>query len=192
MNDFFQNHLMTIIVFLLIVILVLIALIGFIVVKLLLPRNEASTTHLEIRKKDHKHPPIQVANETVVEKFSCHHHPEVSSTGSCLICEDVFCDNCLVEHENLYFCKEHFKVFANHKWKQITDVKTTPDTPTDGLFVYNFKRHLWTSENTPSFILTHYKINLEQDYIESFVQLNVRDEDAERLEVEIKKFQTPQ
>ena len=88
----------------------------------------------------------------------------------------------------MHFCKEHFRTFANNKWKQITDVRTTPDTPEDGLFIYNFKRDLWQDKNIPTFVMTHYKINIENDFIESFIQLNVREEDVEKLTVQIEKY----
>ena len=88
----------------------------------------------------------------------------------------------------MHFCKEHFRIFANSKWHQITDVRTTPDTPEEGLFVYNFKRDIWKDKNIPTFVMTHYKINIDNDFIESFVQLNVREEDVEKLTKEIEKY----
>ena len=191
MNTFLQENLFTIIIFLLLIILLLIGLIGFVLVKLLLQKKETTTaittpTPLPIEKSR----TIQnYSEEPVVEKFFCHNHPEEQSMGSCLICEEVFCENCLVEHDGLYFCKEHFRVYAGNKWKQITDVKTTPDTPMDGLYIYHFKRKVWKEQNIPSFILTHYKINIESDFIESFIQLNVLEKDAERLSDQIENFQ---
>lgn len=192
MNEFFQSHLVTIILFLLFIILFLIGIIGFVLVKLLLQNNKQTpapsqpTPHVTVEQR-----PVlkKVTEEHIVEKFYCSNHPDAQSVGGCLICEDVFCENCLIEHDGLYFCKEHFRIFANNKWKQITDVKTTPDTPIDGLYVYHFKRKIWKENNVPSFILTHYKINIENDFIESFVQLNVIESEADRLEAEIKKYQ---
>ncbi len=195
MNTFLQENLLAIIIFLLLIILLLIALIGIVLVKLLLaPKNnpnaevkaerpvliptvESPKTHIK-----------KLSEENVAEKFFCENHPEIPSVGSCLICEDVFCEKCLIEHENMYFCKEHFKTFANNKWKQITDVKTTPNSPEDGLFIYHFKRHIWKTNQTPSFVLTHYKINIEEDFIESFIQLNVLENEAEKLLEDIEKF----
>lgn len=124
----------------------------------------------------------------VVEKFHCHNHLDEASVGSCLICEEVFCENCLIEHESMHFCQEHFRVFANNRWKQITDVRTTPDTPEEGLFIYNFKRDMWKERGIPGFVMTHYKINIENDFIESFIQLNVKEADAENLSLELQKY----
>jgi hypothetical protein len=194
MNSFLQENLFAIILFLMLIILLLIALIAIILVKLLLSPKDKSTlsantpppeTNLEkeviVLKK--------LSEEHIEEKFFCENHPESPSVAGCLICEDVYCEKCIIEHNGMHFCKEHFKIFANNKWKQITDVKTTPETPEEGLFIYHFKRKIWREDKTPSFVLTHYKINIESDIIESFIQLNVRDVDAIELEIEIKKVE---
>lgn len=197
MNTFLQDNLYAIILFLLFIILLLIALIGMVLIKLLFNNKNENITkaiHAETERPVLV-PAIETANkikklseETVVEKYYCENHPDIPSVGSCLICEDVFCEQCLIEHDSLYFCKEHFKTFANNKWKQITDVRTTPNTPEDGLYIYHFKRHIWQNNKIPSFVLTHYKINIEEDYIESFIQLNVVEDKAEELQNEIEKF----
>lgn len=193
MNEFLQNNLIAIIIFLLLIILLLIGLIGFVLLKLLLQKNsEGNVIPQAPEKPPFAQPTLKPVSkykeEPVAEKFFCHNHPDAQSAGGCLICEDVFCDTCLVEHEGLYFCREHFRIFANNKWKQITDVKTTPDTPVDGLYVYHFKRKKWKEAGIPGYILTHYKINIEDDFIESFVQLYVIEKDAEKLEKEIENY----
>jgi hypothetical protein len=197
MSTFLQNNIYAIILFLLFIILLLIALIGVVLIKLILNnKNEVNINPLHIEKERPVLVPIveapakikKLSEETVVEKYYCENHPDIPSIGSCLICEDVFCEQCLIEHDSLYFCKEHFRTFANNKWKQITDVKTTPNTPEDGLYIYHFKRHIWQEKKIPSFVLTHYKINIEEDFIESFIQLNVVEDRAEELEDQIEKF----
>jgi len=197
MSTFLQDNLYAIILFLLFIILLLIALIGMVLIKLLLNnKNENSHKTEPLEKERPVLVPVvgtpakiqKLSEESVVEKYYCENHPDVPSVGSCLICEDVFCEQCLIEHDSLYFCKEHFKTFANNKWKQITDVRTTPNTPEDGLYIYHFKRHIWHDKKIPSFVLTHYKINIEEDYIESFIQLNVVEDKAEELQSEIEKF----
>lgn len=188
MNQFLQDNLITIIVFLLLLIFALMGAMIFILFKLLTrPKSEEVATHEPLVLK-----PLleksKLMEEPIVEKYYCIHHKEAPSVGSCLICEEVFCVDCLVDHESMHFCKEHFRTYANHKWKQITDVRTTPDTPEDGLYIYNFKRELWLNKNIPSFVMTHYKINIENDYIESFIQLNVREDDVEKLIDELDEF----
>ena len=179
------------------VILLLITIIGIVLLKILLKKSKVqSSEHALIEKmqpeimnpNDNYIKIKNLSEESILEKFYCENHPDIPSVGGCLICEDVFCEKCLIEHESLYFCKEHFKTFANNKWKQVTDTRTTPNTPEDGLYIYHFKRHIWKVQNIPSFVLTHYKINIEEDYIESFIQLNVVEDIAEELIADIEKF----
>jgi hypothetical protein len=156
-----------------VIILVLISLLGYIVFKLLSQKNSKNDSPVLA-------PPAnstETKNASIIEKYNCHKHKDQPTVGACLICEDVFCENCLIEHEGMFFCKDHFKTYANNKWKQITDLKTNANTPEDGLFIYDFKRKMWSKKSIPSFVLTHYKINVEDDLIESYIQLYVREED---------------
>lgn len=188
MNQFLQNNLLTLIVFLLIIILVLIGVLSFVIFKLLAqkdfphnhyqPQPDQSTNTKSTAK-----PALNLTEAPIKEKFVCNNHPDASTAGACLICEDVFCEACLVEHEGMFFCKQHFRTYANYKWKQITDFKTSPHNPEEGMFIYNYKRKQWAQKEKPSFVITHYKINVEEDLIESYIQLHVREED----EVEFSK-----
>lgn len=190
MNQFIQDNTFAIIGILFFIIFLLMGGMIFILYKLLMsnkqPIAQVAPTVLEPVVAD-KFAHIK-RPEIIVEKFQCHNHPDKESVGSCLICEEVFCESCLVEHESMHFCRDHFRIFANSKWKQITDVRTTPDTPEEGLFIYSFKKDMWKEKNLPTFVMTHYKINIDNDYIESFIQLNVREEDAETLSIELEKY----
>ncbi len=168
MNTFLQNNLFTLVLFLLFIILLLIGILTFIVLKLLNQKSDLRPS---------TNPMQSSVPSTIVEKYSCHNHQDQPTVGGCLICEDVFCENCLIEHEGMTFCKDHFKTYINNKWKQVTDLKTSAQTPENGLFIYDFKRKAWNNKNIPSFILTHYKINVEEDLIESHIQLHVRIDD---------------
>lgn len=190
MNDVIQNNLFTIILFLLFIILLLMGVIVFILFRLLTNKDEKSKPAKQSSPlKNDFIPTIHLPKkETITEKYYCHNHIDKSSIGGCLICEEVFCEECLVEHEGMYFCRDHFKIFANNKWEQVTDQRTTPDNPNDGLYIWDFKRYLWKEKQVPSFVLTHYKINVDDDFIESYVQLNVIRDDAENLKFELEKY----
>ena len=189
MNQFLQTNLIPIIVFLILLIFVLMGSMIFILFRLLTKKEIVPESKPETPiSKNPSFLDLKKTEELVVEKYYCIHHSDAPSVGACLICEEVYCVDCLVDHESMHFCKEHFRTYANYKWKQITDTMTTPDTPEDGLYIYNFKRELWLNKNIPSFVMTHYKINIENDYIESFIQLNVREDDVEKLILALEKY----
>lgn len=187
MNQFLQSNLIAIIVFLLLLLFALMGVMIFILYRLL---NTPKQVPTDVTYPDLAREKVKPSMPIIDEKYYCTHHKDAPSVGACLICEEVFCVDCLVDHESMHFCKEHFRVFANYKWKQITDTRTTPDTPEDGLYIYNFKRELWLNKSIPSFVMTHYKINIENDFIESFIQLNVREEDVDKLANELEVYKS--
>jgi hypothetical protein len=191
MNQFIQENIYIILLLFLLIILLLILLIAFFIIKLILDNKNKEQQPPPIPQlvTEKSNLPRKVEHEVIKEKFHCLNHPEIPSIASCLICEDVFCEKCVIEHEGMYFCKEHFRTYTDHKWVQITDEKTTPDNPETGQYIWDFKRIIWKQKNTPSFVLTHYKINIEADYIESFVQLNVPEPLKIVLENELKNFE---
>lgn len=111
----------------------------------------------------------------------CHVHEKDPGKGTCCICERSCCETCLKEYDGLSFCSEHLRTFSENKWTDITNIKTTPNDPEAAIFVYKFKKEQWSSNNIPSYIVTHYKINIDGDHIESYVMLYVRSQDEEML-----------
>lgn len=176
-----QTLLMVVLCLLTVCLIFMLGLAIFLMIKL-------STLPKEATKEKVPETPINVKEEKIEESLHCQNHKDQASAGICLICEQTFCEECLREDENKYFCKDHFKTYTYNKWTQISEIRTTPDTPYEALAIYHFKRHKWLNEKVPSFIVTHYKIDTENDIIESYVQLNVIEKDAENLEKELKNY----
>jgi hypothetical protein len=118
----------------------------------------------------------------------CHQHQDKNAIGICSICEASCCDECLREIEHLHFCPEHIRLYVEHSWVPISNVKTTPESPEDGIYIYEFKGRLWDKERIPTFIVTHYKINIDNDFIESYVQLFVREEQEDELQRRLDQY----
>lgn len=116
----------------------------------------------------------------------CSNHAQEKAVTICAICSKSLCEECASEGEGLYFCADHFQMYLEHDWAVITNEKTSPDNPTSGLIIYQFKDNLWDKEKIPSFIVTHYRINIESDFIESYVQLHVRKEEETILSAKLK------
>ncbi len=116
----------------------------------------------------------------------CINHSSEKAVALCAVCSKTLCEECASEAENLYFCSEHFQTYLESEWISLTNIKTTPDNPSEGVALYEFKDNLWAKEQVPTFIVTHYRINIENDFIESYVQLHVRKDDEEVLKEKIK------
>lgn len=175
-----ENKLLLFFTILSIGVLLLIGLIVFLVY-LLLKKSKHKTLD-----NSHSNPPDQSLNLTASDStIFCHHHEKTQSVGDCLICEHSFCKDCLKEIEGLHFCPEHISLYVNNKWASITNQKTTPKNPQDGIYIYDFKKKNWQENQIPSYILTHYKINIEGDYIESYIMLHVRECDQQTLSAQL-------
>jgi hypothetical protein len=122
------------------------------------------------------------------EHSYCENHSNEPSKGSCAICEKGFCETCLRDWEGVNFCPVHLQLVSENKWIGITNIKTTPSDPEAAMYIYRFKKDQWNSNNIPTYIVTHYKINFEGDHIESYVMLYVRSQDESYLKDKIVKI----
>ncbi len=107
--------------------------------------------------------------------------------GLCSICEKELTDETHFEIDNIHLCKEHYNTYIKNDWEEITNQRTTADTPEAGVYIYNFQKELWKNEKIPSFILCEYKIDIESDKIETYVKLNVLKNMADILRQRIEK-----
>lgn len=130
---------------------------------------------------------IETSQEVQKGHF-CKLHPGVKAAGTCGICEEMFCEDCLMELDRITFCPEHFRLVNSTDWSIIDEVKTNPNHPEEGLHIYNFKRQLWKEKMTPMYVVTHYQINVDNDFIESQVSLYGPRQEQFYLLSELKKF----
>ncbi|OUR93011.1 hypothetical protein A9Q84_21140 [Halobacteriovorax marinus] len=170
-----------------IIILLLILIIGLIVVAIFLALNyfkkSSVSTDLTNEKKNDS------SEVSFLEGTGlCVTHDDKPSVGICAICEDEYCVECLKQIDSVNLCPEHFNTFANNTWKSITNQRTTPNSPEDGIYIYKFKRQLWNDRNIPTYIVNEYKIEVENDFIETYVQLNVIEESSIALAQELEEF----
>lgn len=192
-----NNLIVTLLIILIVLLMVLIAIAIFLVYKFVLKNQQeskpsSSPTSVSTQNPENFNDNVPSRSQKpkfhITEKSHCPNHKENTPVGTCLICEEAFCEECLIEHESLYFCKEHFRTYADNKWEKITDILTTAETPEASMHVYDFKRDLWQFEKVPTFVLTHYKINVAEDIIESYVQLHVRENEVQELSKRLLKF----
>ncbi len=179
MNQTIDTTLMVIIILLLVLILILVVIAGLIFVNYL-KSNKQQDSKKEVAEEEN---PVTKPGIGV-----CKNHEHKNSVGICAICEEEYCVDCLKQIDKVNLCPEHFNTFADNIWHPITNQRTTPDDPQDGVYIYKFKQHLWKEKGIPSYILNEYKIQVENDYIETYVQLHVKENDQETLKKEIAKF----
>ncbi len=118
---------------------------------------------------------------SVIEAYHCVHHPENNAVATCAICEESICETCHKDWEGIHLCPQHFELYGLHTWLEIAQIKTSPRAPEKGHKLYHFKHKIWHDEKIPAYLVTYYKINVENDYVESWVTMYAREEDADQL-----------
>jgi len=146
----------------------------------LFKKNSSSSSKESLPEPEAPKSPVAEVLDREPLKYVCAFHPDCDPVGVCAICEAACCESCLREWEHLNFCSDHIKLYAAHKWEPITNERTTANSPEASSYIYEFKKNIW-SQGVPSFIVTHYRIEIESDIVESYVQLFVKLEDKVAL-----------
>lgn len=50
------------------------------------------------------------------DQYSCTNHPIAVAVGICVICQQLFCGECLTKKNKRYFCSEHSAIEASEGW----------------------------------------------------------------------------
>jgi hypothetical protein len=120
----------------------------------------------------------------------CPNHPDEPGETTCAICDKLFCKACVKPFKTLHFCKEHLPLLMRHEWEEILTLKTSTDDPEQGVRLYDLKKELFQTEDIPTYVETHYKINVDQDYIETYLVLFSMKEKAALLRDRFREFST--
>jgi hypothetical protein len=111
----------------------------------------------------------------------CPNHTEEPGEVMCAICDKLYCKACIKPFKTLHFCKEHLPLVMKHEWEEVLTLKTSTEDPEEGVRLYDQKKEMFEKDNIPTYIETHYKINVDQDYIETYLVLYGIKEDASKL-----------
>ncbi len=181
-----EQVLLTLVVILLV--LVLIMLIGIAVVGWRLLQQRRTQADGEPKPEDSYHPEVRKRLEearALAEKrtreANCHIHVKEPSEGMCAICGQFFCKSCLKTQGNLVFCREHLGIYLNAHWSEVHKLQSSPDDPEAGVALVEWKAKLWADKALPTIVQTHYKIDVAEDRIQSWVVLFARESDSEEV-----------
>ncbi len=117
-----------------------------------------------------------------VNRSFCSFHSEEHAVSTCAICHQSICQSCYRETDGLHFCSEHLRTYTENQWALLSQVRSSVEQPEDGLEVYLFKTQLWDKDLTPSYLVTHYQIDVQGDYVETLTSLYVKESELESLQ----------
>ncbi len=112
----------------------------------------------------------------------CIDHPDQMSEGVCAISGDYFCLHCLKNENGIKIGKRYLELYANAQWQQV--VMLPADVGNNDLYerILKIKQEMWQKKQLPMIVQGHYKINIQDDSIESFTVIMGRVEDINTLQ----------
>lgn len=199
-NHAMENIAILLIGLTLLLLTIVVGLLSFLVYKLLfqnLPKNGNSpeeATSASVKMSDDYHPEIldRIKNikklKTRQIDLFCPNHSELPGEVSCAICDKIFCRICIKPFKTMHFCNEHLPLVMKNDWIDILTIKTSTTNPEKGVKLFEIKKEIFEREHIPSYIETHYKINIDHDYIETYLVLYSIQESAEEFKGKLSQY----
>jgi hypothetical protein len=174
-----ENITVALLAFTNVLIVILLGIFGFFIYRLLKQQNQLKNDSAPPLGPNQQqfHPEIMArlkdAQSVKVRKpeLYCPNHPDEPGEVMCAICDRLFCKACIKPFKSLHFCKEHIPLVMRHDWEEVLTVKTSTTDPEHGVRLYDRKKEIFQREDIPTYVETHYKINVDQDYIETYLVL---------------------
>ncbi len=184
-----ENTALTLIIATNLLLVLLLGVFGFFIYRLV--RDQKSKTQpiapLKLADESEFHPVIlerlKEAKKLKAKRADlfCPNHPEEPGEVSCGICDKIFCHACIKPFKSLHFCREHLPLVMNNQWEEVITVKTSTQDPEGGVRIYDIKKEIFEKEDLPSYVETHYKINVDHDVIETYLVVFAMKEQLEKI-----------
>ncbi|HXH73968.1 MAG TPA: hypothetical protein VNJ08_03335 [Bacteriovoracaceae bacterium] len=170
---------------------------GFLIYKLLKNQGKATAEAAAEKKETDKqyHPAIlermkalQMPVKAKRTDLYCPNHSDEPGEASCAVCDKLYCKACIRPYKSLHFCREHLQLIMRHDWEEVVTIKTSTHDPEEGVRLYDLKKELFEKEDLPTFVETHYKINVDHDYIETYLVVYAIKEKLPAAKEKFQKF----
>lgn len=190
-----ENTALILIVITLFLLVIILGLLSFMIYKLLKERNNNLPQNNQLSNNRSDYHPEIVARMKEIEKFKskrtelfCPNHFDEPGETHCAICDRLFCRSCIVPFKTMHLCKEHLPLLMKNDWVKVLTLKTSTHDPEDGVRLYEQKKRVFTNEELPTYIETHYKINIEEDLIETFLVVFATKDQVESAKEKFSEF----
>lgn len=117
----------------------------------------------------------------VSKDLFCPNHPDEPGEAQCAICDELYCKACIRPFKSLHYCKEHLALIMRHDWVEILTLRTSTTDPEEGVRLYDRKKEVFRNNGFPTYVETHYKIDVDSDHIETYLKLFAINEQASEI-----------
>jgi hypothetical protein len=79
----------------------------------------------------------------------------------------------------------------NFEWDEVFTLKTSTHDPEQGVRLYDIKKDLFEKDDLATYVETHYKINVDQDHIETYLVVYAQREYVQKARLIIQEKLNP-
>lgn len=178
-----------------ILLIIVLGVFGYFIYRLIKQQQNKTETPVDVLPVKDLHPGI-VDRIKGIEKSKpkrtelfCPNHPDEPGEATCSVCDHLFCKACIRPFKSMHLCKEHLPLIMKNDWEEVLTLKTSTEDPEQGVKLYDVKKILFREQNIPMYIETHYKINVDQDYVETYLVLFAMKQEMSQVKEKLMDFQ---
>ena len=167
-----------------------IALLGY---KIIIKKDKAQKSDDEgsIQNPPSNYPPevMELINQAKAVKESvggqfCIDHPELFAKGLCSISNLPYCELCLTKEEEVKVARKYLDMLLDSTWDTLYMLNTEAAGADKLNMLFGAKKKLW-EEEIPLLVHRQFKINIENDKIETYTFVKARHEDKAKVQAQI-------
>lgn len=137
--------------------------------------NQNTQIPLEAKEK------IKLAQSENMEGHSrtCVDHESEQAKGVCSLSGESYCELCLTSENDIKIARKYLDLFLDNEWVELKMIHNDSFGKEELSELMKRRKELWTEESLPLISQNQFKINVEDDSIETYTNLMVRVDDAE-------------
>lgn len=184
-----ENLIIILLIFILLVILISIGIIAYFGHRYLrlkeLEKQQNQNGHSIVANIDQLQ--LKSINTPIDEVSSsiCIDHPEELALNKCAISAEAYCEKCIIKHDETWVAKKNLDILLSAQWHELFCIKDSENFQSTKERLMKVKASLWKNATVPILIQGHFKIDVEDDKIQSFIVIKARTEDIEFVKKEL-------
>lgn len=185
-----ENILFILVIILAVILIIMLGVMIYLISKYLKVKEVQSSTpdklskDLEARMPQNVREQVNKARatkENMLGKF-CVDHEDLEAKGRCSISDELYCELCITKENDVRIARKYLHLFLDSQWEN-TFILNNEDIGADKLNeLMRVKREVWTGKSIPIITQKQFKINIENDQIETFTVVMSREQDSELVE----------
>jgi hypothetical protein len=122
----------------------------------------------------------KTARPNIVGEF-CIDHPDLYAKGTCAISNEAYCELCLTKEEEIKVARKFLDLLLDTEWEELYMVNNTVIGADKLNELFKLKKQMWHDDQIPMVAHKQFKLNVEDDKIETYTLLKSRVVDKDQL-----------